>query len=331
MVIEKTKIASINFSKYPLLRIDKGIINGGGDCFDIVYSINEYYPRKCIQEPWFNSIFLPQKDDEQYIYVGIETPSQQSSLDCFIDIFIGTHIIRFALINLKTLPPLPSEHSTTERGGTTASIRSFFYNEKTNKQKIIQPLFDIDVNIIPGLSRVAFKCSSLPATENDELRVVARLKNTNAFLNYQLRLIELSNYRLTLENPPPVLSTSFDLLTGNDSRFFLGPIFFLWFVEHSKRLKYPRHKIENKLSINKLIDKIITNPNLSGTLGEDGHFFLRDNLEGSLFFSRDEKGSMFIVYRKNLVPYKYAKEIFIELFESFLYVSNFLGWEFTTS
>ena len=345
-VAKKTKITTNLNSSCILLQINK-IHFTLDDCSEIWYSIGDSYPRRRFCKPWFNSSEL-QQENERFLFVGIEiSRSHPWTLDSFVDVFVSVDkLIRFSVIKARVLPATQHVMTSTfqEKKPKHPGIMKAIRNSLLTSNKICQysdndelvANFQYEIN--PGLSRVAFGCRPLKE-EGDYHKFLfsgslsSKLVNTNAFLNYQMQIIELSNLQLFFNNSeinsvPNKSATLLGRLVEHDDIFFLGPLFFIWFMKQTN-LKEPKHDLEKRLTINKWVKEIIDNPEITLTgVYEKGHFHLKKNsLDSSsgILVAR-HLGAIVVSCNGELLPWVYVEKILSTISDSCHYISRFLGW-----
>lgn len=352
-VSDKTKIATNLKGDYVLLQLDKKRFNFTYSRFNIVYSINNSYPRHTFVKPWFNSCDIKQ-DNERFLYIGIEIRNSKSyTLDSFVDLFLNdNNIIRFPVSRVKLLPstlmdkmPSFAAHHTAEPN-IGRIIRSSLVETGTESHltESDDNYIDVRFEILPGLCRVALGCklrNILGIGCGFQLRVTDLLLNTNAYLNYQIQMIELANLEMismtgskecslsaSLNNPTV---TTFQHLIGHDSKFFLGPIFMAWFMSQDIR-REPQHTAEKKLPINILIRQLISNTesSISGLfIKEEGRFSLTMEDTGTgvgLQIFRQDEQQLLAAYDGILISWVMISETLNDISTSCAKIAAFLGW-----
>lgn len=340
-VIKRTRVASQSADRFLLLQIDKSRF-AFCDCEDILYSVAHSYPRQSFQKPWFNSFSLEQ-ENEQFLFLGIEFRGVWS-LNSFIDIFFsGRQLIRFPVAKAIIIPPCHAAARETKSIDTTRLIsvlrKTLAGTPRLEQSRDTGETFNVSFQIIPGLHRVAFNCSSFsPETKIPSFNDTFTLKNTDAFLLYQIRIIELTNSELLLTEEDVDLNThlrdsSIGQLFSDDTEHFLGPIFLLWF-KFQEKCHVPIHQLEQNFPINIFIDSILQDDEItiSGKyLSDRGRFKLALGMkyEDELLLIFRKKEEVIIAFRKKVMSTKSARDLVDRVSQVCRLVANFLGWRVT--
>ena len=308
----KTKITSDINSRYILLEIDKGNFRLN-DCSNILYSVNDSYPRQKILKPWFNF------DDDNFLYVGLEI-AKAYSLNSFADIFInGDRLIRFPVLKARVLPEPPLFPNNVS---LVKTIRDSLLQE--NASPVI-PKWHARYEIVKGVHRLIFNCQK--HLSKCQILPSSSLNNTTAYLRYQIKTIELENHRLILgEDCDLDDPCSLEQLLSFDDKYFLGPLFFYWFFKTENLMK-PVHELENNFPVNIRIKESLGEGILS-FLYIDGRFSLKPN-EENMIFRHDEE--IIICYQKEMLHRVMVDEAYMAIDEACRLLSGFLGWTHSSS
>lgn len=303
----QTKIASDSNSRYILLEMSKVDLRLN-DCSNILYSVNDSYPRGKLVRPWF------QFSDDDALYVGLET-GKSCSLNAFADIFVnGDRLIRFPVVKARILPEPPS---LPKRVDLVKTIRDSLLPEKTSP---VIGKWHARYEIAKGVKRVIFNCRK--SASKCAILACPSLKNTTAHLRHQMKLLDLANHRLFLgEDCELDEARGLEQLLSFDDKYFPGPLFFYWFFRTGD-LAEPVHELENTFPINIRIKRSLREGMISFVY-TDGRFSLKAN-EESMIFRHGPR--IIICYQKEMLSEGAVDEAYRVIDEACRLLSGFLGW-----